>query len=84
MLSQVSQTCIISPLQKKSFANSDLWDTTFPATKGTQEKQVLVEKKTKQGGWKKKSMNQKSLKTTDVCVYVCLLAVMSITVYYEW
>lgn len=83
MLSQVSQTCIISPLQKKSFANRDLWDTTFPATKGTQEKQVLVEKKTRGVKKKKKSMNQKSLKTTDVCVYVCLLAVMSITVYYE-
>ena len=61
MLSQVSQTCIISPLQKKSFANSDLWDTTFPATKGTQEKQVLVGKKNKTRGVKKKIYESKKL-----------------------
>lgn len=68
MLSQVSQTCIISPLQKKSFANSDLWDTTFPATKGTQEKQVLVEKKTR--GVKKKNLWIK--KAWKALMYVCM------------
>lgn len=70
MLSQVSQTCIISPLQKKSFANRDLWDTTFPATKGTQEKQVLVEKKTR--GVKKKKKNLWIKKAWKPLMYVCM------------
>lgn len=70
MLSQVSQTCIISPLQKKSFANSDLWDTTFPATKGTQEKQVLVGKKNKTRGVKKKNLWIK--KAWKPLMYVCM------------
>lgn len=82
MLSQVSQTCIISPLQKKSFANRSVGHY-ISSHKRYPGKASSSGKKNK-GGEKKKSMNQKSLKTTDVCVFVCILAVMSMTVYYEW